>query len=217
MAVRFPSLLAALVLILCACSQEPAIQADENSAANDAMEVGDVVQNSVVNALDNARNAVDAVAGTDAEVEMALAAEQPPGWGSDADAFTGKDIALDPIVGAGTLHRSGEMGCGFIPSSASAPVLVAKADVDPGAHAVAVIANGGVRERLASAVAGGFGALAGGTSLVGKGVTVDISLTSRVSLTPVGRQSSYPASLTVTVGKERQRIYAGRWICGLQG
>ena len=216
MAVRLIPLLAGLSLVLGACSQQPAVEADENAVANDAAEVGGVVQNSVAHALDGAQNAVDAVAGTNQDVDDALAADQPPGWGSDYDIFQDKDIALDPIADADTLYKSGEMGCSFVPEAATVPIMVAKADVDPSAHAIAVLSNGGVRGRLASAAAGGFGALAEGTRLVGRGVSADIKLTSRVSMTPVGQQSSYPASLTVTVGKERQHIYAGRWICGLQ-
>lgn len=216
MACRFLPLLAGTLLALAACSQEPAVNADENAAFNEATAVGETVRNSVAGAIDGAENAVDAMVGSNEAVNAALAAGQTPGWGGDADAFTGKGIALDPIRDAGSLYASGEMGCNFVPDGRSLPVLVAKAEIDPGAHAVAVVANDGIRTKLASAVAGGFGALAQGTRLVGKGVTADVKLTSRTSLMPVGQQSSYPASLTVTVGKERRHIFAGRWFCGIQ-
>ncbi len=216
MAVRPLPFAVAVALVLGACSQQRAVEADENAAVNDAVEVGDLMHNSMTNAIDGAQNAVDAMVGTDQDVALALAASQPPGWGSNYDIFGDRDIVLDPIADAGALHRSGEMGCGFVAEAATAPILVAKADVDPAAHAVAVVSNGGVRGRLASGVAGGFGALAQGVRFVGKGVSAEVTLTSRVSLTPVGQQSSYPASLAVSTGAQRQHVYAGRWICGLQ-
>lgn len=192
------------------------MQSNESAVAQGAEEVGDMLQNSMVNALDGAENAVDAATGAGEVVNAVLAAPQFPGWGSDVDAFGNGEIALDPINDADHLRASGEMGCSFVPSGREASVMVAKADVKPAARAIAVVSNGGIRARLVSAAAGGFGALAQGTRLVGNGVAADIKLTSRVSLTPVGQQSSYPASLTVTTDEGRRHVFAGRWICGLQ-
>ncbi len=216
MIVRYSPLLACMTLLLGACSQESPIEAEGNAVANEAVEVGAIVQNSVVNVLDEARDAaIDVAAGDRKAVNVALAAPQPPGWGGTVDVFKEKEIALDPIADADSLRQPGEMGCAFVPDGRDEAVMVAKAEVNPAARAIAVISNDGVRERLASAVAGGFGALSQGTRLVGQGVAADIKLTSRVSLTPVGQQSSYPASLAVTAGKERKHVFAGRWICGL--
>ena len=54
-----------------------------------------------------------------------------------------------------------------------------------------------------------------GLLALGRGVSVEVKLGSRESLTPVGKSSSYPANLVVKAGEGRQRVYSGQWICGL--
>ncbi|MGE4430491.1 MAG: hypothetical protein AB7E05_07085 [Sphingobium sp.] len=198
--------LVGLSALLAACSPEPETQAQDNEAAG--------VSNAVVNVLDEAQNAVDTIIeDTDSTPVNMMSVPQLPGWGRDVEIFAGKDIALDPLEGAARLRGQGEMGCDFIADGAGQPIMVTKADLNARAYAIGVVGNGGERQRLVSASAGGFAA--SGTRFAGRGISVVITLKSRISLTPVGKDSSYPASLTVTLGQDRERVYAGRWVCGL--
>jgi len=208
MTVRSLLLLSGLSLMLAACSHDPQPSANEGG--------GNSVSNVVANAIDDAENAVDEVVNSaDPAPVNLMSAQLPSGWGRDADAFTDQDIALEPITDAATLRGAKEMGCTFLTDGTDQPILVAKADLRADAKAVAVVGNEGVRQRLVSADAGGFTALASGMRFDGRGASVAVKLKSRVSLTPVGKDSSYPANLMVTAGQSRQRIYSGRWICGL--
>jgi len=199
--------LSGLACLLAACSRDPQAQPDNDS--------GNGVSNAVVDAIDDAQNAVeDVVNVADPPPVNLMSASLPSGWGRDADAFTGQDIALEPIADAAALRGKGEMGCAFQPDGGDQPILAAKAALRADAKAVAVVGNAGVRQRLVSLDAGGFAALASGMRFGGSGVSAAVKLKSRESLTPVGKDSSYPANLEVAAGQAR-RIYSGRWICGL--
>lgn len=201
--------LGGLSVMLAACSPEPGLPSGGNEAP---------VANAVVNVLDEAQNAVDTMIddADRAPINM-LTVPQLPGWGRDVDIFADRDIALDPLGDAAFLRGRGEMGCDFIADGADRPIMTTKANLDARAYALAVLGNGGERQRLVSAGPGGFAAMASGTRFTGRGVSAVVALKSRISLTPVGKDSSYPAHLTVTAGKERERIYSGRWVCGLPG
>lgn len=174
------------------------------------------MSNAVVNAIGDAQNAVDDVVNDTAETPgNVMSMPLSPGWGHNVDIFLNNDIALEPLTDLVALRGKGEMGCTFYTDGEGAAILAAKAPLDPAAFAVGVVANDGGRERLVSANAGGFAGMASGMRFQGQGVAAFVRLKSRVSLTPVGKDSSYPANLEVTVGKGRKRIYSGRWVCGL--
>lgn len=201
--------LAGLSLMLAACSSDPETATADNESAG--------VSNAVVNVIDEAQNAVDTMIDSKADtvpVNM-MTVPQLPGWGRDVEIFADKDIALDPMEDASRLRGQGEMGCDFIADGAQWPILVTKADLDARVYAIGVVGAGKERQRLVSAGPGGFTAMASGTRFTGREIAAVITLKSRISLTPVGKDSTYPASLTVTVGKGRERIYSGRWVCGL--
>jgi len=208
-ALHSPSWLLGLpLLLLAACSPQPEEKVDEAT--------GNGMSNVVVNVIDDAQNAVEGVVNDTVEAPgNVMGMPLSPGWGQNVDAFTHSDIALEPLGDVATLRGKGEMGCTFYTDGEGRSILAAKAPLDPAAFAVGVIGNDGVRERLVSADAGGFAAMASGMRFTGQGVSLLVQLKSRVSLTPVGKDSSYPANLEVTADKGRKRTYSGRWICGL--
>ena len=207
--VNYPLLsLLGFPLLLSACSPQPGQGQGELA--------GNGMANAVVNVIDDAQNAVDEVVNHTAETpDNVMSMPMSPSWGRNADIFLHSDIALEALADVDTLRGEGEMGCTFYTDGEGGAILAAKAPLNPVAFAVGVIANDGSRARLVSANAGGFAAIASGMRFQGQGVSALVRLKSRLSLTPVGKDSSYPANLEVTVGKERKRIYSGRWVCGL--
>ena len=197
-----------LSLLLAACSDDPAVPVEEVA--------GNSVSNALAGAIDDTENAVDEVVNNAVPTPAALMGQAlASGWGQNVDAFAGKDIDLEPLPDAAALRGQGGMGCTFLTDGARRPLLTAKAPLDARAYSLGVVANDGVRARLVSAAAGGFAGMASGMRFDGRGVSVEVKLGSRESLTPVGKSSSYPANLVVKAGEGRQRVYSGQWICGL--
>lgn len=194
------------LLVLCACSGGASAQKDSKT---DPIVVGQTVENSFDNALVAAANTVNAVEDSQALSVNAEAIER-----ANADAFTGRAVALQPIMHVPGQKLTGELGCKFVADGMSKPIMVAKADLDPGSIGEGAVRNGGNIERLISSAPGGFSALANGTVLKGRDVNVAVDPTDHISLTPNSGNSTYPARLTVTTYEGVQRSYQGRWICG---
>lgn len=190
-----------VVLALAACSSDTAVKSDEQNARL----LGGAVGHSVVSAIDRANLMIDAVTG---------GADEQPGVGKNVDAFSGRLIALQPVANPDPSPLPGKLGCRFVPDRVNQPVLIARADLDPGGYGLALVRNAGRWEQLASAVPGGFNALVNGTTLVGEGVVMAVEPSSHVSVTPYSGESTYPASLTISADAGGKRVYYGRWICG---